>query len=167
MSQPPYRPQPTQQWPPPPAPPAPPAKRRGGAWKGFGLFVAGGFLGIMIGSAGHGAVTSSATPAYTSPSQATIAAPAPAPAAPAPKPAAPNATVGDGVYQVGPDMPAGRYKTAGGGDNLFGCYWERDRNDSGQFDAIISNDVFKGPGSVTVKAGEFAKLSGGCTWTKQ
>lgn len=47
----------------------------------------------------------------------------------------------------------------------YGCYWERDRNDSGDFDAIIANDNVDGPSSVSVNKGEFVKFSGSCTWT--
>ena len=88
-----------------------------------------------------------------------------APAAPA-QPAGPTTHVGDGTYEVGVDMAAGRYKTTGDG-SIGICYWERAKDDSGDLGSIISNDLFRGPGSVTVKNGEFAKLSGGCTWTKQ
>jgi hypothetical protein len=88
-----------------------------------------------------------------------------APAAPA-QPAGPATRIGDGTYEVGVDMAAGRYKTTGDG-SIGLCYWERAKDDSGDLGSIISNDLFRGPGSVTVKNGEFAKLSGGCTWTKQ
>jgi hypothetical protein len=87
------------------------------------------------------------------------------PAAPA-KPAGPATRIGDGTYEVGVDMAAGRYKTTGDG-SIGLCYWERAKDDSGDLGSIISNDLFRGPGSVTVKNGEFAKLSGGCVWTKQ
>jgi hypothetical protein len=88
-----------------------------------------------------------------------------APVAPA-KPSGPATRIGDGTYEVGVDMAAGRYKTTSDG-SIGICYWERSKDDSGDFNSIISNDLFRGPGSVTVKNGEFAKLSGGCTWTKQ
>ena len=83
-------------------------------------------------------------------------------------PAAPATQIGDGTYQVGVDMVARRYKTPGPTDDLFkNCYWERTRDDSGQFGSIIANDNTHGPGSVTVKSGEFFQTSGGCVWTKQ
>lgn len=44
------------------------------------------------------------------------------------------------------------------------CYWERASNDSGETSSIIANDNISGPGSVTVKKGEFLKLSGTCVW---
>jgi hypothetical protein len=89
------------------------------------------------------------------------------PAAPA-KPPGPATLISDGTYQVGVDMAAGRYKTPGPTDDLFrNCYWQRTRDDSGQFGSIIANGNTQGPGSVTVKTGEFFQTSGGCTWTKQ
>lgn len=98
-------------------------------------------------------------------------APAPVPApAPAPAPATgPLTTVSDGTYQVGVDMAAGRYKTTGpsGSSALDMCYVSRNKNDSGEFDAIIANQIVQGPGSVTVGKGEFAEFSGGCRWTRQ
>ncbi|QWF81915.1 hypothetical protein [Amycolatopsis sp. CA-230715] len=76
----------------------------------------------------------------------------------------PKTEFSDGMYAVGTDIAAGSYRTPGGEDL---CFWSRDRNDSGDFNAIITNDAFKGPGSVTVKKGEFLKVSGGCTWKKK
>lgn len=97
----------------------------------------------------------------------------PAPVAPAvpaaPVETGPATTVSDGTYEVGVDLAAGRYKTPGpdGSGALDMCYVARSSNDSGELDSIIANDIAQGPSSVTVKKGEFAKFSGGCTWTKQ
>ena len=64
-------------------------------------------------------------------------------------------TFGDGTYEVGVDVVAGRYKTQGPTDDLFkNCYWQRTKDDSGQFRSIIANGNTQGPGSVTIKAGE-------------
>lgn len=70
-----------------------------------------------------------------------------------------------GTYKVGVDIAAGSYK----GVCVTYGYWEREKNDSGEFAAIIANDVIYKPGSlrVTVKNGEFLKVSGDCTWTRQ
>jgi hypothetical protein len=69
---------------------------------------------------------------------------------------------------VGVDVVAGRYKTQGPTDDLFkNCYWQRTKDDSGQFRSIIANGNTQGPGSVTIKAGEFFQTSGGCNWAKQ
>lgn len=84
------------------------------------------------------------------------------------KPKGLPATMDAGVYQVGADVRAGRYKTPGPGtgDALGMCYWARLRNDSGEFSAIIANGALEGPGSVTVLRGEFVELSGGCVWDR-
>jgi len=84
------------------------------------------------------------------------------------KPAGPATSFGDGTYEVGVDVVAGRYKTQGPTDDLFkNCYWQRTKDDSGQFRSIIANGNTQGPGSVTIKAGEFFQTSGGCNWAKQ
>lgn len=64
------------------------------------------------------------------------------------------------------EIPAGRLKTSGPTSSsvVDSCYWERARDDSGEFRSIITNDNISGPGSVTVKKGEFLKLSGSCVW---
>ena len=154
---------------------AAPTRRRRWPWLTGGLVV-GLLLGVAIGQGmGGDAATATAPTTATAPSPATVAAPAPesvpvdapAPAAPA-QPAGPETTVSDGTYEVGVDMAAGRYKTDGpsAGSMTGMCYWQRSSNDSGEFDAIIANEIVQGPGSVTVKSGEFATLSGDCTWTK-
>lgn len=73
----------------------------------------------------------------------------------------------DGTYLVGTDIKAGTYKTPGPGsmDVLDSCYWERDSNDSGTFEAIIANGDITGPGRITVNAGEILNLSGDCSWS--
>lgn len=83
-------------------------------------------------------------------------------------PAGPATQAGDGTYQVGTDIAAGQYKTPGPDKTAVipSCYWSRLKDDSGEFSAIIANNVVQGPGSVTVKKGEYLELSGGCTWTK-
>ena len=162
-------------------------------WATAGLAV-GLLMGVGIGGAALGtAATATAAAPVPAPQTVTVTAPAAAPgtvtvtaAAPAPVTVTkevpvpsvgsgssgggtgPATTVSDGTYQVGVDMAAGRYKTSGppAGSTLDMCYWERARNDSGQLDAIIANEIVQGPGSVTVNKGEFATLSGGCTWTK-
>lgn len=142
-------------------------------------------LGAGIGSAGHGSgasstqagatttltqgaapatdATSSAAPAPTSATRTTAAAAAPATSTSS----VPTTVSGDGEYQVGVDMQAGTYRTAGPEDGSFGgCYWERDKNASGDFDAIIANDNLSGSGIVTVKRGEYFKSSGCQSWVR-
>ncbi len=73
-------------------------------------------------------------------------------------------TIGEGNYEVGVDVQAGRYKTSVPDDEL--CYWARNKDDSG--DSIIANELQDGPAqmSVTIKKGEFFETSGCGTWTK-
>lgn len=153
---------------------APAKRRRRWPWIVLGVLGVAVLIGVINGprtapsSVGAGPIAANTTQAAVPAATPLAAAPPAAPAA-APAPAGPVTTVGDGEYQVGVDVAPGRYKTPGpdpsGAFPL--CYWERDKNDSGDFNSIIANDLFKGPGVVTVRAGEFAKLTGGCTWTKQ
>jgi len=111
-----------------------------------------------------------ATPRGPAPAAAPVAPSAPPSPSPAPTPAAPKpAGISDGIYQIGVDTPTGRYKTPGPAtrSDADACYWARRSDDSGQGDAIIANGILKGPGYVTVKAGEFLELTGGCVWTRQ
>ncbi|MFP5022402.1 hypothetical protein [Pseudonocardia phyllosphaerae] len=114
------------------------------------------------------AASAPATPAATTESP-TASSSAPEQTAPAQTTSGPTTTVSDGTYQVGTDIAAGRYKTAGPTSDSFGgmCYVSRNKDDSNEMDSIIANDIAQGPSSVTVKKGEFAEFSGGCTWTKQ
>jgi len=89
-----------------------------------------------------------------------------APAAP-PVPAGPASTFSNGQYHVGDDIVAGTYRTAGPDTEGLGmCYTERDRDGSGDFAAIISNDVSPGPKTITVKKGEYVKATGCQPFTK-
>jgi hypothetical protein len=74
----------------------------------------------------------------------------------------PLTTFGEGKYEVGKKILAGRYSTEGG-DN---CYFARLRDDSGKITSVIVNDISSGPNTVTVKAGEYFQVRGNCTWTK-
>ena len=78
-------------------------------------------------------------------------------------------SVRNGTHAVGKDIAAGRYKTAGPPTNatIRNCRWQSAKDDSGELRSIISSGDTQGPGSVTVKAGEFFQTSGGCTWSKQ
>jgi hypothetical protein len=82
----------------------------------------------------------------------------------APKPAGVTA----GTYQVGIDIRPGRYKTQGAppGSVTDICYWGRLKNDSGEFSAVIANELFQGNGVLTTKRGEFLKLTGDCVWQR-
>lgn len=164
-----------------------PSRRRAWLTHGAVAVVALG-LGAGIGSAGKTGDSSAAaaTPAVTVSTAAASAAPAPAtttatPSAPATTAARPTTTLpptkpaaakaasapkvsGDGEYLVGQDMKAGTYKTAGPSDGL--CYWERDKDSSGEFGSIIANSALSGTGRVTVKKGDVFKTQGCQDWTK-
>ena len=68
--------------------------------------------------------------------------------------------VGDGIYEVGRDVAAGRYRSQGSPD---GCYWGINADPNG--DNIISNDFGYGAMIVDVPEGRFFEVSG-CTFTK-
>jgi len=133
-----------------------------------GLITSGAALVIcVLWLVGIGIAGSQATPSRSAlPTAGAVPAAKTNPQAAPAQPVGQATRIGDGTYEVGVDMAAGRYKTTGDG-SIGLCYWERAKDDSGDLGSIISNDLFRGPGSVTVKNGEFAKLSGGCTWTKQ
>lgn len=83
-------------------------------------------------------------------------------------PKGPKTSFGPGKYKVGVDIAPGNYATDGPSDtSLPNCYWARERNNSGDFSAIITNDTPAGPTSVTVNAGEYFETSGCKTWHKQ
>ena len=132
------------------------------------FFIAVPLMVIVLAVACGGTKTPSSSAPYYGPAGTTQTAQVAGPAA-APKPSGPLTQFGDGTYEVGVDVVAGRYKTPGsGGQGIWeSCYWERAKSDSGDFGSIISNDNLEGPGSVTLKKGEFFKTNGGCNWTKQ
>jgi hypothetical protein len=173
------------------------ATNRGPALAGVitsGVAAALCLLGLVIPAVGAATSPAASTPAPTSPAASTPAATSPssqplgnvsvvsvpttaphqratstaaAPASALPVGAA--TSVRDGTYEVGKDIAAGRYKTAGPPTNatIRNCRWQSAKDDSGELRSIISSGDTQGPGSVTVKAGEFFQTSGGCTWTKQ
>lgn len=72
---------------------------------------------------------------------------------------------GDGEYLVGEDIAAGTYKTAGA-DGSIGCYWERAKDASGEFESIIANNNLTGPGRVTLNKGEYFKTNRCAEWKR-
>lgn len=80
----------------------------------------------------------------------------------------PKVTVGEGKYQVGVDVVAGRYKTPGpiADDALPMCTWSRNKDDSGSVESVIAGNVTQGPAVVTIRSGEFFELHGSCVWTR-
>ena len=165
------------------------ATNRGPALAGVitsGVAAAVCLLGLVITAVGAASAPAATTPAATTPAATTpssqppgnVSVPTTAPqqratttaAAPASAlPVGAATSVRDGTYEVGKDIAAGRYKTAGPPTNatIRNCRWQSAKDDSGELRSIISSGDTQGPGSVTVKAGEFFQTSGGCTWTKQ
>lgn len=92
----------------------------------------------------------------------------PAPSASPSKQDLTDDTFGSGSYEVGVDIPSGTFKTDGPPEEsvIDGCYWERAKNASGDFGAIIANDYITGPSRVDVEAGEIIKFTGDCGWYK-
>ncbi|WP_258045019.1 hypothetical protein [Streptomyces sp. SM11] len=164
-------------------PPSPRQPSRGKAWVTHGAVGAVAlFLGVGIGisddearaEASDAGPTPRITvtkevkvpgPEVTVTKTATVTAEPPKPSK-QPKPKGPPTTVGgDGEYLVGEEMRPGTYRTGGPGDS-FGCYWERARNSSGEFDAIIANGNLEGSGRVSVNKGEIFKSTGCQDWKK-
>jgi hypothetical protein len=61
------------------------------------------------------------------------------------------------TYKVGKDLPAGEYKLTPTGDM---AYWERSRNPRSSIDGIIANDMLSESAYVTVRDGEYFKITG-------
>ena len=64
--------------------------------------------------------------------------------------------IGPGTYKVGKDIEAGEYKVTAEEDS---GYWERFNIEKDSLSRIIKNDFFEGNAYVTVKDGEYFKLS--------
>lgn len=77
-----------------------------------------------------------------------------------------QAGVGEGTFIVNDDIRPGRYKARA--VNGESCYWARLRNDSGDADSIIANNITEGAASVTIKSSDGAFETSGCTpWVRQ
>lgn len=64
---------------------------------------------------------------------------------------------GEGMYKVGKDMPAGEYVLFT--NSKYSAYFEVCKNSSGSFSSIISNDNFDYNSIITVKKGNYLKLT--------
>jgi hypothetical protein len=70
---------------------------------------------------------------------------------------------GDGMYIVGVDITPGTYRV----NAKNGCYWERIRNFTGEFNGIIANDNTKGSTVVEISSKDAGFVSQDCgTWEK-
>ncbi|MHC1557555.1 hypothetical protein ACR9E3_01280 [Actinomycetospora sp. C-140] len=140
------------------------ALRRG---VGKGLSIAGVVLGVVgivicsIYAASFAAAVNGTTTAAENYAPTQVAPSAPATAE---TDADPN-TFSGGTYVVGQDIQPGTYRTQGEGSF---CGWSRNRDTTGEFDAIIANGIVQGPTTVTVRGSDGAvEFSGDCTWTKR
>ncbi|MBB4794919.1 hypothetical protein [Streptomyces nodosus] len=165
-----------------PTGPGQPARRSRGWLKYGAVALVSLFVGVGIGNSdgsadsGKGAPDAKAAPQPTVTVTRTAEAgdPEPAPTVTKTVTAKPKKTQesgpadsfsGEGEYVVGEDIKAGTYKTAGP-DGGFGCYWERAKNASGEFDAIIANNNLQGPGRVTLNQGEYFKTNRCQEWKR-
>lgn len=70
---------------------------------------------------------------------------------------------GDGTYIVGVDISPGTYRV----DANSGCYWERVRNFTSDFNAIIANNNTKDSTIVEIAKSDAGFTSQGCgNWKK-
>lgn len=67
-------------------------------------------------------------------------------------------SVGEGMYLVGKDIPAGTYLLTATSSEFSG-YWERNSDASGENGSIIANDLFDNTSYVTVKNGEYLTIN--------
>jgi hypothetical protein len=67
----------------------------------------------------------------------------------------------DGVYVVGKDIPAGTYRTTGGGQCYYATLGSADTSN------ILDNNNFNGPETVDVSGAYAFQISGGCTWSRE
>lgn len=86
-------------------------------------------------------------------------------------PAGPVTSISEGTFEVGTgagQVPPGVYHTTGPArSGVPLCYWERDKDTSGDIDSIIANDPGNGPTTVTIASTDGAFKTRGCeSWTK-
>lgn len=76
-------------------------------------------------------------------------------------------TIGPGMYEVGVDVKAGKYKTSGpNGSNPVGCYYAW-KSSSGSDADIVDNNIVKGQSVVTLRDGQFFEISSCEDFVKQ
>jgi hypothetical protein len=132
---------------------------------GIATCIIGGITAIGA-ATGNPAAGTSPSPVYVTvtPAGATGASQPPqaAPKTSPPKP--PPPTIEDGIWTVGADMPAGRYRVTANVSS--GCYWAITKTGSNG-DDIISNDLPSGGRpTVTLKAGQDFTSQDCGTWAK-
>lgn len=75
----------------------------------------------------------------------------------------------EGVYEVGPDIKPGKYKSPGPKDDGYSsCYYSRNKTGDGSLNDIIANNLSKGPSVVTIKSTDGTFETSGCQpWVLQ
>lgn len=68
-----------------------------------------------------------------------------------------STSIGDGMYLVGKDIPAGTYLLTSTSE--WGAYYARCSDASGELTAIIANGNFDNTAYITVQSGEYLQLS--------
>ena len=66
----------------------------------------------------------------------------------------------EGMYRVGRDLEPGEYKVKSLTDEEYSGYYEVCNGSRGTIDSIVTNDNFSGEKYITVKKGQYLKLSG-------
>lgn len=89
------------------------------------------------------------------------ATPPPAPSTTVEPPGLPT-SVDDGTWEVGDDIPSGRYQTAGGND----CYWARLKHNDDSPAGILRKNLGAGTQTVEVHQKEDFQTLGCGTWKK-
>jgi len=147
-----------------------PKRRRTWPWVLIGLVVL-----LVLGCAGLGAIIAGGGPSNNGidgePSgklSRHVAGSGPV-AKPKPKAKAKAKTIGEGLWLVGEDVPAGRYKTSGARDESIPlCYWHVAKDDTDNTILVQGlNDKPGEQGRVTLKSGQYFKTSGCADWVKQ
>lgn len=76
-------------------------------------------------------------------------------------------TIGPGLYEVGVDVKAGKYKTSGpDGTNPVGCYYAWMSSSESDAD-IVDNNITSGQAVVTLRKGQFFEISSCEDFVKQ
>ena len=88
----------------------------------------------------------------------------PTPAAPATTAEPPGlpTSMDDGTWEIGEDVPSGRYQSPGGND----CYWARLKHGDDSPAGVIQKNLGGGPQTITVHQKEDLQTLGCGTWKK-
>lgn len=151
-----------------PISPAPPPQRKPTpTWAVVLLAVGGVLLAFCILGVAGIALRGSEDPGWTVQPSSSTSAPAPAKASAAtPAAAAPAGQIGEGTYEVGPEVAPGKYKSAGAKPSAFQlCTWTVKGSDGKVIDLGSANGETEQQ-LVTLKAGQVFESSGCHPWVK-